>query len=480
MIFSTPPIQSKPLRHGSIIVLVVWAIAVGSFLVAAIILFGFRQASIGTEVAQQIQARWAARAGVEYSIAMMADHTLKPESNNALRLYQDLELVSSGSFKNATYSILHYRDGRQLPGPFDEHSKMNIALANGGFLLSLDDYKMDLSLADAFLDWIDEDEIPGLLGVERKWYQSLNNPYLPRNGPVRSTAELELVAGAWPEIMRGEDWNLNNRLDPTENDGDDIWPKDDRDGQLDKGILSFITGYSSENLPTASGLPRIDLEYATNAELVERIGVEPLQAQRLIYFGQGEKPELFLLPTTPLENIRSGGQVLNAGGSSNSTDQEPSFDAGTSGVEPDSALEQTEPVPPLTTEQFRAIFAECTTKPNGIRHPGKMNINTVSEELLTKILNPEDEPNSDGENALNEILYLRQSGSGIVSIYDLMDIPSIGMPMWQQIARQFDTQSSIFTISSVGTSAAGHTAVELVVTVDRSTVPVRILEYREQ
>jgi len=62
---------------------------------------------------------------------------------------------------------------------------------------------------EAIYDWIDEDDEARLLGVERDYYLSLNTPYEPRNGPLRSIAEMELIAGVMPDDIRGEDWDLD-------------------------------------------------------------------------------------------------------------------------------------------------------------------------------------------------------------------------------------------------------------------------------
>ena len=39
---------------------------------------------------------------------------------------------------------------------------------------------------------------------------------------ARSVREVLLVNGATPELLYGEDWNLNGRLDPNENDGEPV------------------------------------------------------------------------------------------------------------------------------------------------------------------------------------------------------------------------------------------------------------------
>ena len=63
----------------------------------------------------------------------------------------------------------------------DEHAKFNInSEDNSIFILVIDD--MAFGVLEAILDWIDEDDDPRLLGVERDYYQSLETSYEPRNG----------------------------------------------------------------------------------------------------------------------------------------------------------------------------------------------------------------------------------------------------------------------------------------------------------
>ncbi len=110
------------------------------------------------------------------------------------------------------------------------------------------------------------------------------------------------------------------------------------------------------------------------------------------------------------------------------------------------------------------------------RHPGKMNINTVSASLLRQLF-------FTTEYLADEIIYLRSSRQeGITSLVDLTDIPAFqeDVEAFSFVARNMDTTSSVYTISSRGRSWSGGTEVEITVVVDRSTLPIRILEYREQ
>jgi hypothetical protein len=63
---------------------------------------------------------------------------------------------------------------------------------------------------------------------------------------------------------------------------------------------------------------------------------------------------------------------------------------------------------------------------------------------------------------------------------DLQEIPEIQPSTIQQLAELFTTSSNVFTVTSRGRSTVGGVEVEIVAVVDRCSVPVRIIEYREQ
>src|SRR5690606_2788818 len=144
------------------------------------------------------------------------------------------ESVARGELLQASYSVAHTRYPNEYDGAEDAHSKININAMTRNDLLTFIDMTEDV--ADSILDWIDEDTDVRELGAEEGYY--LRNKafrYTPRNAPFRSLQEVELVAGVDPLLLRGEDWNLNSRLDPNEDDGDASWPPDNADGKLDAG-----------------------------------------------------------------------------------------------------------------------------------------------------------------------------------------------------------------------------------------------------
>lgn len=93
----------------------------------------------------------------------------------------------------------------------DEQAKLNLnALASGAlspagrrFSNLLARLDLDPSLTSPVADWLDRnrDPGPGVLAAESEWYANATPPYEPRNGPMRSYAELALVRGFTPLVL---------------------------------------------------------------------------------------------------------------------------------------------------------------------------------------------------------------------------------------------------------------------------------------
>ena len=75
-------------------------------------------------------------------------------------------------------------------------------------LLSAEEFEFDedeaLNIVEAIIDWLDEDDEPqGFGGAESSFYQSLDTPYTPTNGPVEFIEELLLIRGITSELYFG-------------------------------------------------------------------------------------------------------------------------------------------------------------------------------------------------------------------------------------------------------------------------------------
>jgi len=93
-------------------------------------------------------------------------------------------------------------------------------------LLSSVEFGLDedeaLNIIEAIIDWIDEDDEPrGFGGAESSYYQGLDTPYKPRNGPMEFIEELLLVKGITDELYLGteEAPGLGNLVTPYGRDG---------------------------------------------------------------------------------------------------------------------------------------------------------------------------------------------------------------------------------------------------------------------
>ena len=85
-----------------------------------------------------------------------------------------------------------------------------------------------------------------------------------------------------------------------------------------------------------------------------------------------------------------------------------------------------------------------------------------------------------GERLVDGLLSLRtRRASGLTSPVDFWDLQDIDEQALTQLIPMFDTNSNVFAICSRGRSAATDEVAEINMVVDRSTLPVRILEYRE-
>ena len=254
MIFSHA--MSRPRSHGLAMVVVIWAIAITGLLTSSLLVFAGRQSALGTEVQDRITARWAARAGIESTIAKLAEISAYPDPDDALLLYLQMEDegVAQGETLGGSWLIRHSADGMEWVGPMDEHSKLNINNEALRPYVNILFYPLAFGVYDSITDWIDEDDEPSTLGVERDWYLSLDARYEPRNGPIWHVAEMELIAGIEPLEIRGEDWNLNHRMDLEEDDGEDTLPMDEPDKVLDAGWSEFLTTRTRGGGPTAPPL----------------------------------------------------------------------------------------------------------------------------------------------------------------------------------------------------------------------------------
>jgi DNA uptake protein ComE-like DNA-binding protein len=155
-------------------------------------------------------------------------------------------------------------------GLTDESTRLNLNIlpladqmipgAGRQLLMSLPDMTEDI--ADAILDWMDEDEDVRDYGAEYSYYTGLSPAYAPKNGPMDSLEELLLVRGVTPQMLFGMDSNHNGILDANEMaTGGALSP------DMVLGWANYLTLFSKESNLNANKLQRINI----NSEDLEQL-----------------------------------------------------------------------------------------------------------------------------------------------------------------------------------------------------------------
>ena len=129
---------------------------------------------------------------------------------------------------------------------------------------------MNDSIADAILDWIDEDSTPRQVGAEMSYYSSLTPGYAPRNGPPATIEELLLVRGVTPQLLFGLDAARMASSDAAAQDNA-LQGVDNSDGSMDHGWAAYLTLYSMESNLRQDGTPKINLNAADLKKLYDEI-----------------------------------------------------------------------------------------------------------------------------------------------------------------------------------------------------------------
>jgi type II secretory pathway component PulK len=185
-------------------------------------------------------------------------------------------------------------------GITDEASKLNLNTANEKQLRRLfekvivgEDVSID-ELVASFLDWRDSDTKTRTGGAEDDYYQSLPTPYRCKNGALSTIEELLLIKGFTAQIVYGEDINRNGLLEINEDDGEERTPEyDNGDGQLNRGLLPYVTVFSWDRNVANDNTQRINLNDKDTTKLHEKLlavkELDPLVADFIVQYRQGGK-----------------------------------------------------------------------------------------------------------------------------------------------------------------------------------------------
>jgi len=319
-------------------------------------------------------------------------------------------------------------DGRELRyGVRDEASKLDLNVATEQQLLALPGITQEA--VDGILDWRDEDDEQREQGAEAGYYGTLDPPYQPKNGPFDSLEELLRVRGIDAQMFYGEDRNRNGLLDPGEDDADGSFPPDDADGELDRGLIDYLTVFARDLNRRSDGTARLVWGQTQPQELI----------QALTNAGASEGYAQAIGQTRQTSNQVQGlGEIVLRSGQ---------FD-------------------PAQV----AVLLDVVTVAEEDLLPGRINVNTCPRELLLGLQLEADQVDAILEGRL-------QPDQDFSSPAWLLNVLEPGD--FATVVDRVTTRSDQFTVHAVALLNDRPRFRRVEVLIDRNFVPVRVLLWRD-
>ncbi len=275
--------MTRPIYHqrtspaGGVLIIVLVVVSLLSLAVLTFSQLTFTENVATKLVTRQAQARALADSGVELIQRFM---TLPLETredsgghlDNPARFQQQLVMDSPIARNRGRFTIVSSKvDAGELAGVRfgveDESTKLNLNtlmfaeknVPGSGRTLLMALPGMTEDIADAILDYIDEDNDPRELGAESEYYTSLTPAYDCKNGPLETVDELLLIKGVTPELLYGADTNRNGMIDLAEENNPKLSESGNAPPEADRGWSAYVTLYSLEANLKADGTQRINL-----------------------------------------------------------------------------------------------------------------------------------------------------------------------------------------------------------------------------
>ncbi len=297
---NTPP-------QGSVLLMVLVAITIMSLTAGTYLVLMHNEHMATRYRGRREQARLLAESGVEYLQAFLnqSDSEIQQQGGlydnpdamqsilvieNTSPAYRGFFTILAAKLEDGYYADLRY-------GMENESAKLNLNV-----LIEDDDPEddtarkrllaipgIDSEIADAILDWLDEDDEDREFGAERSYYQDLPVEYEPRNGHFTGLDELLMIKGITAELLYGFDADRSYVVESQEKQTRGALEElDNNKGQLNRGLSAYLTVYSMEKLSNPDGKPRINVNDTDlkkiHDELSEAIGEE--QAKFIILYRQ--------------------------------------------------------------------------------------------------------------------------------------------------------------------------------------------------
>jgi len=459
---STFDVQRSQKNRASILVGVLWCVALLSLVVVSVLHTSRIDLMAQKNYGDRIQAHYLAIAGIEKAKALLyqnAHDRSRNAKNHSGELYNAPDKFRDVSFGRGKYRV--FRRGRQdegggiIYGISDEESRLNINTATIDAITNLN--RMTVEIASAIMEWRGNGDAANSAGANADYYLGLQPPYQPRHGALQTVRELLLVRGVTRDLLFGDDKHQNGLLPAAGDNEDDSL--EDISADANAGWSGILTVSSTEKNVNAGGQDRVNVQSADQNALTGIKGISSSMAQAIIsYRGQNQFQSIadLLDVTAQNQGQNSGGQ--NSGGQSQSrgSSSSGSSSGGSKVISQDQFLE----------------FADDITVADGGDLNGMININTAGLDVLNTL------PGVDRQLAQAIISY-RQSSGYFPSTGDLLKVGGMTQTLFKQIAPLVTARSETFRILCEGkvTSTGARQRIMEIVHVGLNDVST--LGYRE-
>lgn len=444
-------------ERGSILVGLLWCLALLSIVVIGVLHTARMDLQVGKNYGDRIQAHYLALAGIEKAKALLyhdAKERSRSRQNHGTGLYNSPADFENVSFGRGRFRI--FRRGRDdegggiLYGVSDEESRLNLNTISTNALSKLEDMTPDIVAAIA--DWRDADNAASPGGAESEYYLGLQPPYQTRNGPFQTVRELLMVRGISPALLLGNDRQLNGLTDSDKDDGKEHFASEQA-ADSDFGWARLFTVNSTDDNVNAAGENRINVQTASEADLAKVSGLSSEIARAIVsYRGRTQ-----LQSIADLLDVTAGNSQTNSGSSGNGqTIQNNSADSGRKVIDEDLLMD----------------IADDVTVDSNNSQTGALNINTASLDALATL------PGVDRELAQAIISY-RQSSGFFPNIAWLLKVSGFGQSQLKQVAALVTARSETFRILSEGRVNSSGVRQRIQMTVHVGLNDVSTLSYRE-
>ncbi len=348
---------------------------------------------------------------------------------------------------------------------------------------------MTQDVADAILDWIDEDDEPREFGAELEYYATLPAPYCPPNGPLQSVEELLLVRGVTPLLMFGADTNRNGVIDPDEQQRFGVGV--DTPGAL--GWAAYLTVQAAEANKRRDGSFRINVNQDDLEVLYQQLSDSldnDLYASYIVaYRIAGQASPLTAATAGDLQAAAGQTSVpgpwlpellqqldLSGGGGTKLTQILDLVDSTVTIGNGGEAITYASPfaADPISMSLYMPILMDALTTQDGNVMPGRINLNecpaellfavpTLSEEAAQQILELR-EVESDDQNRMYETWPLVE---GIVTLSEMRTL----LPL-------LTAGGDVYRAQIVGYLETNGVSQRAEIIIDATTVNPKLISYR--